>query len=162
MEELPIKSGNCITNGTLTYSAQEAWIFPGSIRQNILFAQEYDKQRYSEIIQICALEEDLKQFPYGDMTLVGERGIELSGGQKARLNLARALYTQGTDIYLLDDPLSAVDAAVSRHIFEKCIKKYLAGKLRILVTHQLQYLAQADYVVVLDDVSTKLKQVKTC
>lgn len=83
--------------------------------------------------------------------MVGERGISLSGGQRARINLARAVYLDA-DIYLLDDPLSAVDAHVSKHLFEECILKYLQRKTRILVTHQLQFLNQADVVVVLEEV----------
>jgi len=108
------------------------------------------------VIRASALEEDLKQLPYGDMTIVGERGVSLSGGQKARVNLARALY-QEADIYLLDDPLSAVDSRVSRHLFDKCIKKHLNGRLRIIVTHQLQYLQQVDHIVVLNEVSKLCK-----
>jgi len=137
--------------GKLAYSCQEPWIFSGSVRQNILFGKEYDELLYEGIISACALENDFMQLPQRDSTIVGERGITLSGGQKARVNLARALY-QEADIYLLDDPLSAVDSRVSRHIFDKCIKKYLNGSLRILVTHQLQYLPQADHVIVMDKV----------
>jgi ATP-binding cassette subfamily C (CFTR/MRP) protein 4 len=103
-------------------------------------------------VAVCALEADLKQLTNGDMTIVGERGVSLSGGQKARVNLARALY-QDANIYLLDDPISQVDTNVSRHIFEKCIQSHLKGNLRILVTHQLQYLPQADHVIVMNEVS---------
>lgn len=110
--------------------------------------------RYNEIIKVCALEKDIQQFPYGDNSLVGERGVSLSGGQKARINLARAIYTEA-DIYLLDDPLSAVDTRVGKHLFEECIKKYLNNKTRVLVTHQLQFLKEADKIVVMDDVSIK-------
>lgn len=87
----------------------------------------------------------------GDRTLVGERGVSLSGGQRARINLARAIY-RSADIYLLDDPLSAVDTHVGKHLFERCIKNYLNGKTRILVTHQLQYLKKADIIIVLNEV----------
>lgn len=86
------------------------------------------------------------------MTIVGDRGVSLSGGQRARVNLARAVYRQA-DIYLLDDPLSAVDTHVARHLYRKCITEYLAGKTRILVTHQLQFLKRADHIIVLDRVS---------
>ena len=157
IRELPVASGTCDQFGSTAYASQEAWIFPGSIRQNILFGRDFDEHRYNDIVDVCALEEDMKQFPYGDLTLVGERGISLSGGQKARINLARALY-QSADIYLLDDPLSAVDAAVSRHIFDRCVNKYLKGYLRILVTHQLQYLPQADHILVLHQVICKTFQ----
>lgn len=144
-------SGNCIINGKSSYAGQEPWIFSGNLRQNIIFGQDFNQEKYDEIVYVCALEDDLKQLPYGDNTVVGERGVALSGGQKARVNLARALY-KAADIYLLDDPLSAVDARVSRHIFEKCVKKYLRGHLRILVTHQLQYLPQADHIIVFNEV----------
>lgn len=103
---------------------------------------------------MCALEKDFKQFPYGDKTLVGERGVSLSGGQRARINLARAVYSEA-DVYLLDDPLSAVDTHVGKHLFNECIMKYLGNKTRILVTHQLQFLRKADLIVVMSDVSFK-------
>lgn len=103
---------------------------------------------------MCALTKDFQQFPYGDLSNVGEAGSSLSGGQKARINLARAVYRQA-DIYLLDDPLSAVDTRVAKHIFYRCIKEYLNGKTRILVTHQLQFAKQADNIAVLDRVSRR-------
>lgn len=149
--ELPFTGGSCLVNGQAAYSSQEPWIFGGNVRQNILFGNEFEETRYNEVVRVCALEDDFKQLPHGDNTLVGERGTALSGGQKARVNLARCLYHKA-DIYLLDDPLSAVDSRVSRHIFEKCVRDHLKGYLRILCTHQLQYLPQADYIVVLNEV----------
>lgn len=101
---------------------------------------------------MCALERDFELFPHGDKTLVGERGVSLSGGQRARINLARAVY-KDSDIYLFDDPLSAVDAHVGKHLFQECIKKYLDGKTRILVTHQVQFLKEADLIIMLANVS---------
>jgi len=101
---------------------------------------------------VCALLKDFQQFPQGDMTIVGERGASLSGGQRARINLARAVYRQA-DLYLLDDPLSAVDTHVAKHLYKKCITKYLYGKTRILVTHQLYFLKRVDHIIVLDRVS---------
>lgn len=109
--------------------------------------------RYKEVLRVCCLETDLDQFIDGDKTIVGERGAVLSGGQKARINLARAVYSD-TALYLLDDPLSAVDTHVANQLFEECIMKYLSGKTRILVTHQLQYLKQSDMVVVMSNVRT--------
>lgn len=100
------------------------------------------------------METDFQQFAYGDKTLVEERGVSLSGGQRARINLARSVYAPA-DIYLFDDPLSAVDTHVGKHLFEECIKGYLSNKTRILVTHQLQFLKQADMIVILNDVSIK-------
>lgn len=102
-------------NGRLSYATQENWIFGGTIRENILFDSKFDKERYEEVMKVCALERDLTLFADGDQTQIGERGIALSGGQKARISLARALYFADADIYLLDDPLSAVDAHVSKH-----------------------------------------------
>lgn len=108
--------------------------------------------RYDEVIKVCALERDLQQFTHGDNSLVGERGVSLSGGQRARINLARAVYAEA-DIYLLDDPLSAVDTRVGKHLFQECIKKYLDRKTRIVVTHQLQFLREADMIIIMDQVS---------
>ncbi|CAL8111764.1 unnamed protein product [Orchesella dallaii] len=149
LSELPITTGNCQVQGRLSYASQEAWIFPSSLRQNILFGLDMDSERYWKTIKLCCLSDDLKQFPDGDLTLVGERGVALSGGQKARVNLARAVY-QDADIYLFDDPLSAVDTRVSKSLFNECIKEHLDKKLRILVTHQLQYLPFADHIIVLN------------
>lgn len=109
--------------------------------------------RYKNVVNVCSLEKDFAQLPNGDKTLVGERGISLSGGQRARVNLARAVYNDA-DIYLLDDPLSAVDTHVSKDLFEKCIKGYLKGKTVLLATHQLQFLKYADIIVVMSNVST--------
>ncbi|XP_071557592.1 ATP-binding cassette subfamily C member 4-like isoform X2 [Temnothorax nylanderi] len=133
----------------ISYASQDPWLFSGTVRDNILFGQPYDKARYNQVTNVCALTKDFRQFPQGDMTMVGERGITLSGGQRARVNLARAVYRQA-DLYLLDDPLSAVDSRVARHLYRKCITEYLHSKTRILVTHQLQFLKRADHIVVLD------------
>jgi len=103
-----------------------------------------------QVANLCALTKDFRQFPQEDMTIVGDRGVSLSGGQSERINLARAVYWQA-DVYLLDDPLSAVDTRVARHLYGKCIIEYLHGKTRILVTHQLQFLKRADHIVVLID-----------
>ncbi|XP_018534344.1 ATP-binding cassette sub-family C member 4 isoform X1 [Lates calcarifer] len=135
--ELPCDTGTMKVKGQLTYASQQPWVFPGTIRSNILFGRELNLQRYERVIRACALKKDLELLPYGDLTLIGDRGATLSGGQKARLNLARAVY-QEADIYLLDDPLSAVDAEVGKHLFEQCICGLLRNKCRILVTHQLQ------------------------
>ncbi|KAI4484424.1 hypothetical protein M0802_013061 [Mischocyttarus mexicanus] len=146
LEELPVLEGSLKISGKVAYVSQQPWVFASSIRQNILFGQSMDKSRYDQTIQVCQLNEDIASFPYGDKTIVGERGISLSGGQRARINLARAVYANA-DIYLLDDPLSAVDARVSRRIVEDCICGYLKNKTRILVTHQLQFLKSADQVI---------------
>ncbi|XP_040888565.1 multidrug resistance-associated protein 4 [Toxotes jaculatrix] len=148
--ELPNEKGVLKVKGQLTYAAQQPWVFPGTIRSNILFGKELDVQKYERVIRACALKRDLELLPDGDQTLIGDRGATLSGGQKARVNLARAVY-QEADIYLLDDPLSAVDAEVGRHLFEQCICGLLRNKPRILVTHQLQYLKAASEILVLKE-----------
>ena len=102
---MPTHKGNIQINGTLSYASQEPWIFSGTLRTNVLFGQPFDAERYWNVLKGCALHQDIQKFDYGDLTLVGERGVSLSGGQKARVNLARAIY-RNADIYLLDDPLS--------------------------------------------------------
>ncbi|XP_075236424.1 ATP-binding cassette sub-family C member 4-like [Lycorma delicatula] len=146
--EIAIVKGNIEIRGTVSYASQEAWVFAGSVRQNILFGQPYDRKRYKQVTKVCALERDFELLPHGDMTLVGERGASLSGGQKARVNLARAVYREA-DVYLLDDPLSAVDTHVGKHLFTDCIKGFLGDKTVILVTHQLQYINNVDHVILL-------------
>ena len=146
--EFPCSAGRISLAGKLSYSPQESWVFGGSVRQNILFGKPFCQERYSSVISACALEHDLTQWEHGDLTLVGERGVSLSGGQKARVNLARAVYREA-DTYLLDDPLSAVDVHVGRHLFRKCIRGFLRDKAVILVTHQLQYLQEAEEIIVL-------------
>ncbi|XP_076004927.1 ATP-binding cassette sub-family C member 4-like [Genypterus blacodes] len=148
--ELPLDRGVLNVKGQLTYASQQPWVFPGTIRSNILFGKEMNPQKYENVLRACALKRDMELLPDGDLTLIGDRGATLSGGQKARVNLARAVY-QDADIYLLDDPLSAVDAEVGRHLFERCICGLLKKKPRILVTHQLQYLKAADQIVVLKE-----------
>ena len=150
LKELQHTHGDIQVNGSVSYASQEAWLFAGSVRNNILFGQPYDPKKYSEVIKVCALTKDFQQFNYGDKTLVGDRGASLSGGQRARINLARAVYSSA-DIYLLDDPLSAVDTHVGKHLFNECIKDYLRSKTRILVTHQVQHLKSCDYIIVLNN-----------
>ncbi|KAF3817860.1 hypothetical protein GH733_013147 [Mirounga leonina] len=135
--QMQLQQGIVAVNGTVAYVSQQAWIFHGNVRENILFGEKYDHQRYQHTVRVCALQEDLSSLPYGDLTEIGERGLNLSGGQRQRISLARAVYSNH-EIYLLDDPLSAVDAHVGKHVFEECIKKTLRGKTIVLVTHQLQ------------------------
>ncbi|XP_060852278.1 LOW QUALITY PROTEIN: probable multidrug resistance-associated protein lethal(2)03659 [Rhopalosiphum padi] len=150
LQELPLMKGSISVRGVVSYASQEPWLFTSSVKQNILFGSPMDKSRYDKVIEVCALNPDLEQFPYGDRTIVGEKGISLSGGQKSRINLARAIYKQA-DIYLLDDPLSAVDTRVGKHLFEKCITDYLKEKTCILITHQIQYLVNVDHIVIIDN-----------
>ena len=141
-------SGAITFQGTLVYVPQTAWIFSGTIRENILFGQPYDEPKYARIIEACALTEDMQRFPDHDLTVVGERGEVLSGGQQARVSLARAVYADG-DLYLLDDPLSAVDFKVGQQIFQRCIKGLLGNKTLVLTSHQEQHMKEADDVIVL-------------
>uniref|UniRef100_A0A7I4YK36 Multidrug resistance-associated protein 1 n=1 Tax=Haemonchus contortus TaxID=6289 RepID=A0A7I4YK36_HAECO len=138
--------------GRVAYVPQQPWIQNMTVRDNILFGKPFDKRRYNQVLSACALKPDLKVLANGDLTEIGEKGINLSGGQKARVSLARAVY-QDCDIYLLDDPLSAVDAHVGRHIFEKVLGPdgLLRNKTRILVTHRLSYIKIADEILVLRD-----------
>ncbi|XP_054158398.1 ATP-binding cassette sub-family C member 4-like [Oppia nitens] len=148
LNELKLQQGSVSVSGRLGYASQESWIFGGTVRDNILFGKSYDERKFKQVVHVAALEEDMKQLPFGDQTIVGDRGVTLSGGQRARVSLARTLYSN-PDCYLLDDPLSAVDSAVAKHIFEKCIKGYLKRNCVILVTHQLQFIKAADQIVVL-------------
>ncbi|XP_040281246.1 multidrug resistance-associated protein 4 [Bufo bufo] len=148
--ELPKYKGFVDIRGRIAYVSQQPWVFSGTVRSNILFGKEYNQEKYERVLRVCALKKDMLQLEDGDMTMIGDRGVTLSGGQKARVNLARAVY-QDADIYLLDDPLSAVDAEVGRHLFEKCISQALRKKLCILVTHQLQYLSAAKQILILKE-----------
>ncbi|XP_055381053.1 probable multidrug resistance-associated protein lethal(2)03659 [Condylostylus longicornis] len=147
--EMQLNEGVLHVNGKVSYCCQEPWLFEGSIRDNIVFIEGFDEKRYKEVIRVCALQRDIDLWPHGDTTIVGERGIILSGGQKARVNLARAVYKKA-NIYLLDDPLSAVDAHVGKHIFENCVQEFLKDKICILVTHQLQYLKNVKNLVLIN------------
>ncbi|XP_073845798.1 probable multidrug resistance-associated protein lethal(2)03659 isoform X2 [Musca autumnalis] len=147
--ELKMEAGKVQVNGSFSYASQEPWLFTGTIRQNILFGQPMDKSRYNAVIKKCALERDFKLLPFGDKTIVGERGTSLSGGQRARISLARAVYRR-TAIYLLDDPLSSVDTHVGRHLFDRCIRGLLRDNIVVLVTHQLQFLKSADEIIIMN------------
>ncbi|XP_073527733.1 ATP-binding cassette sub-family C member 10 [Phyllobates terribilis] len=132
------------------FVAQESWIQFASIRENILFGKEYEEHLYREVLESCALTPDLIILPAGDQTEVGENGVTLSGGQKARVSLARAVY-QDKDIYLLDDPLAAVDTDVAAHLMDRCILGILRHKTRILCTHRTELLEKADVIVLMED-----------
>uniref|UniRef100_A0A8C2ZRV4 ATP-binding cassette sub-family C member 5 n=1 Tax=Cyclopterus lumpus TaxID=8103 RepID=A0A8C2ZRV4_CYCLU len=150
LEQMHLLQGSVTADGTFAYVSQQAWIFHGTVQENILMGEPFDQSKYNKVVDVCSLRADLDILPYGDQTEIGERGLNLSGGQKQRISLARAVYSN-RDIFLLDDPLSAVDAHVGKHIFEECIKKKLQGKSVILITHQLQYLEFCDDVMLLDD-----------
>ncbi|KAL8462289.1 hypothetical protein ACS0TY_033368 [Phlomoides rotata] len=154
--EMPKISGIIRLAGTKAYVAQSPWIQSGKIEENILFGKEMDRQRYNQVLEACSLNKDLEILSFGDQTVVGERGINLSGGQKQRIQIARALY-QDADIYLLDDPFSAVDAHTGAHLFSECILGLLDSKTVIYVTHQVEFLPAADLILVMKD--GKIKQV---
>eukprot|EP00039_Didymoeca_costata_P001601 m.53653 g.53653 ORF g.53653 m.53653 type:complete len:1321 (-) comp10876_c0_seq1:105-4067(-) len=151
LRELAPFRGTVDVLGRVSYCSQDAWIVSDTIEANICFGQPYDADRYSRVVKACQLEQDIETFPEGHDTVVGERGVTLSGGQRARLSLARAAY-QEADVYLLDDPLSAVDAKVGEDLFTECIQDLLIkrGACVILVTHQLQVLERVDLVLALN------------
>lgn len=141
-----------LATSSVGYCQQQAWIQNATIRENILFGAPFNPERYAETIRACALERDVSDhsvLPQGDATLIGEKGVTLSGGQKQRIALARLVYLN-PDIVLLDDPLSAVDAHVGRFLFDQCINGILAGKTRILVTHQLHLLSKCDQIIIME------------
>ncbi|KAG6802309.1 multidrug resistance-associated protein 1 [Apis mellifera caucasica] len=145
-------NGRVNTKGSIAYVSQQAWIQNASLQDNVLFGKSLHKNLYNRVIEACALTPDLKVLPAGDQTEIGEKGINLSGGQKQRVSLARAVYND-SDIYFLDDPLSAVDSHVGKHIFENVIGSsgLLKKKTRILVTHGITYLPEVDNIIVLKD-----------
>ncbi len=143
-------AGRVYVNGSVTYVPQRPWIPNDTVRGNVLFGNDYKKDRYREALSAACLDHDLELLEFGDMMEIGEQGVNLSGGQKQRLSIARALY-KGADIYLLDDPLSALDPQVGQEVFDRCICGTMArdGATRVLVTNQLQYLPLVDRVIVM-------------
>ncbi|KAL2613231.1 hypothetical protein R1flu_024923 [Riccia fluitans] len=148
--ELQRLTGSAKLCGKVAYVAQTAWIQTKSIRDNILFGRPMEAKRYTEAIRAAGLETDLQEMPYGDRTEIGERGINMSGGQKQRIQLARAVYADA-DVYLLDDPFSAVDAHTASHLFQECVRGALRNKTVVLVTHQVEFLQATDCIIVMKD-----------
>ncbi|XP_035535343.1 multidrug resistance-associated protein 5 [Morone saxatilis] len=146
--QMTLLEGSVAVRGRLAYVAQQAWILNATLRDNILFGQEYQEDRYQSVLSACCLRPDLALLPNADLTEIGERGANLSGGQRQRISLARALYSD-RDVYILDDPLSALDAHVANHVFRNAIRKQLSHKTVIFVTHQLQYLVDCDDVILM-------------
>lgn len=168
--EITPNKGFIKASGLKSYKPQESWIFNGTIRQNIIFGERFNKQKYEKVLKACCFEQvkifvinmknflnissinsllqDLENFSNSDQSFVGEKGLMLSGGQKARISLARAIY-RDADLYILDDPFSALDKKVAKNVMNKCILDYLKGKTTILVTHQTQFLLHADRVFTL-------------
>jgi ABC-type multidrug transport system fused ATPase/permease subunit len=147
-------SGSLSVSGSIAYCDQRPWILNDTIQGNILFGREYQDAPFDAALYAACLEDDIAILPGGLQTQIGEKGINLSGGQKARVALARAVY-RDADIYLLDDPLSAVDAHVAQFLFHECVCRALAGKTRILVTHHVHLLPHVDKVIVLEDGQVK-------
>eukprot|EP00753_Platysulcus_tardus_P008156 PLAT157.2.p1 GENE.PLAT157.2~~PLAT157.2.p1 ORF type:complete len:1456 (-),score=796.76 PLAT157.2:104-3955(-) len=148
-------AGSVQLNGTVAFCSQEPWIMNATVKENILFGKPYDEARYRRTISVCAMERDLEILLHGENTEIGERGVNLSGGQKARVSLARAVYSDA-DIYLLDDVLSALDVHVGKHIMTHCIADMLSDKTRLFVTHQRQYLPMASQAIFMDHGQAKL------
>ncbi|XP_008210078.1 multidrug resistance-associated protein 4 isoform X1 [Nasonia vitripennis] len=148
--ELQVNSGQIKVDGQVSYASQEPWLFAGTVKNNILFGQDYDKEKYDRVVSACALKNDFESLLNGDETYVGDRGAMLSGGQCARVNLARAIY-RDADIYLIDDALAAVDSKVGKFVFDNCINGLLKEKIKILITHNFQYFQEADQIIVIND-----------
>ncbi|KAI4352917.1 hypothetical protein L6164_007124 [Bauhinia variegata] len=152
--EIPKLSGTVNVRGTIAYVSQTSWIQSGTVRDNILFGKPLDDiTRYENAIKACALDKDISGFSHGDLTEIGQRGINMSGGQKQRIQLARAVYNDA-DIYLLDDPFSAVDAHTAAILFNDCVMTALRKKTVILVTHQVELLSEVDKILVMEEGKT--------
>ncbi|KAM9019896.1 multidrug resistance-associated protein 1-like isoform 3-T3 [Ara ararauna] len=149
MEKL---EGTVQRRGSVAYASQQAWIQNGTLQENVLFGANLHRPYYELVLESCALLPDLEQLPNGDQTEIGERGVNISGGQKQRVSLARAVYSNA-DLYLLDDPLSAVDVHVGKHLFEKIVgpSGLLKSKTRILVTHNVTFLPYTDLIIVMEE-----------
>ncbi|KAJ0595167.1 putative ABC-type xenobiotic transporter [Helianthus annuus] len=147
MDSLKILVG---VSGSIAYVSQTSWIQSGTIQDNILYGKPMDRTKYEKAIKACALDKDIEAFTHGDLTEIGQRGLNMSGGQKQRIQLARAVYNDA-DIYLLDDPFSAVDAHTAATLFNDCVMNCLEGKTVILVTHQVEFLSSVDNILVMQD-----------
>ena len=149
-QQASLKSGpKLLVDGSVSLIEQTPFILNATIRDNILFGEELDIDRYNKTVEACQLGRDLEILKGGDLTEIGENGINLSGGQKARVSIARAVYAN-KDIILMDDPLSALDAHVKRKVFDKVFNKQLAGKTKILVTHAIDFLDRVDKIIIMD------------
>ncbi|XP_031130031.1 ABC transporter C family member 12-like [Ipomoea triloba] len=142
----PLGNANVSLRGTVAYVPQVSWIFNATVRENILFGSSFEPTRYWKAIDVTAMHHDLDLLPGRDLTEIGERGVNISGGQKQRVSMARAVYSN-SDVYIFDDPLSALDAHVAQQVFNSCIKEELQGKTRVLVTNQLHFLPHVDRII---------------
>ena len=138
-----------ILNGELSYDSQQSWVMTDTIKNNILFFNKYDENKYRHVVSVCQLENDFEQFAKGDKTEINSTSVNVSGGQKARIALARCLY-KNADLYLLDDPLSSIDSRVGNKIFKEAFCKYLSDKARILVTNELNNLNYVDKIIYME------------
>ncbi|CAL9753208.1 unnamed protein product [Musa acuminata subsp. burmannicoides] len=148
--ELPKMGGKVKISGSKAYVSQSPWIISGNVRENIIFGNPFDSEKYEKTVEVCALKKDFELFPNGDLTEIGERGINMSGGQKQRIQIARAVY-QDADIYLLDDPFSALDAHTGTQLFKECLMGTLRDKTILYVTHQVEFLPVADLILVMQN-----------
>ncbi|VAH58270.1 unnamed protein product [Triticum turgidum subsp. durum] len=147
--EIPRMSGSVAVSGSVAYVSQTSWIQSGTVRDNILFGRPMRSSEYERALKCCALDKDMENFPHGDLTEIGQRGLNMSGGQKQRIQLARAVYSDA-DVYLLDDPFSAVDAHTAATLFNDCVMAALEDKTVILVTHQVEFLSKVDRILVME------------
>ncbi|CAL5039010.1 unnamed protein product [Urochloa decumbens] len=147
--EIPRISGSVEVFGSVAYVSQNSWIQSGTVRDNILFGKPFNKELYEKAIKSCALDKDIENFDHGDLTEIGQRGLNMSGGQKQRIQLARAVYNDA-DVYLLDDPFSAVDAHTAAVLFYDCVMTALAEKTVVLVTHQVEFLTETSRILVME------------
>ncbi|XP_066261397.1 probable multidrug resistance-associated protein lethal(2)03659 [Euwallacea similis] len=154
LRDYPATKGSVVVCGSVSYASQDSWLFPSTIKQNILFGQALEKNRYQEVLKVCCLEYDLKLLPQRDETVVADGGMNLSKGQQARINLARAIY-KSSDIYLLDDSLAALDIRVQEDIYNNCIRNYLRGKIVLFVSQNPAHFQRASRVIFLNRGSIK-------
>nr|6WBS_A Chain A, Cystic fibrosis transmembrane conductance regulator [Homo sapiens]6WBS_B Chain B, Cystic fibrosis transmembrane conductance regulator [Homo sapiens] len=152
MGELEPSEGKIKHSGRISFCSQFSWIMPGTIKENII-GDSYDEYRYRSVIKACQLEEDISKFAEKDNIVLGEGGITLSGGQRARISLARAVY-KDADLYLLDSPFGYLDVLTEKEIFESCVCKLMANKTRILVTSKMEHLKKADKILILHEGSS--------
>ncbi|XP_010906316.1 ABC transporter C family member 2 [Elaeis guineensis] len=150
LQPLPETNTFVEIRGTVAYVPQVSWIFNATVRDNILFGSPFQPSRYERTIEVTALQHDIDLLPGGDLTEIGERGVNISGGQKQRVSMARAVYSD-SDVYIFDDPLSALDAHVGRQVFDNCIKDQLRHKTRVLVTNQLHFLRNVDWIILVHE-----------
>ncbi|PNT75777.1 hypothetical protein BRADI_1g37850v3, partial [Brachypodium distachyon] len=149
LREIPTRSGSVEVFGSVAYVSQNSWIQSGTVRDNILFGKTFNKALYEKAVKSCALDDDIANFDNGDLTEIGQRGLNMSGGQKQKIQLARAVYSDA-DIYLLDDPFSAIDAHTAAVLFYDCVMTTLSEKTVVLVTHQVEFLTETDRILVME------------